>query len=400
MTSTFTLARPLPQLALPETGLCDVSTSRTLSAASIPAIGNMTLETCAAFCGSVDYIYAGVEFAKECYCDSTIQLPSVAVPLSDCNSPCAGNASEICGGAESILIYTNGKPSPVIVQEVEQWAYAGCFTDNVAARVLSTGIAIPAGVKAETCTATCQTAGYTVAGLENAQECWCGHALANSSIHVGDEDCRATCIADHDEYCGAANRLAVYDFAAVGSAPPPTTCSSDDIANFTLTAKLNNPPNDGSPSEIPLKMVLVEMVPSVTWAILSACPLCCSDWPTYSLQNSVFLPHSLSNPGQLMVSGAPGQGESPNFVASDPAFPGFQSYCAMSTNTTNTNTNGTNSPTFLAFGGIANAFALCTNTTTDINARLDVVFEPVSNHPNYVLDDCIPITIEINTGGN
>ncbi|KIK64395.1 hypothetical protein GYMLUDRAFT_161073 [Collybiopsis luxurians FD-317 M1] len=233
----------------------------------------MTVETCVAFCNSVDYIYAGVEFASVLIiitldCDSTIQLPSVPTATSDCDNPCAGNASEICGGSESILIYTNGEPAPVIVQDIGNWSYTGCFTDSVGDRVLAAGIDIPAGVTAETCTATCHTAGFAVAGLENAQECWCGNALGNSSIHVGDDECRDVCVADHDEYCGAANRLLVYDFTAAGSPPPPTTCSSENIANFTLTAKLNNPP-EGSPSEIPLKIVLVEMVPSVTWAILS-----------------------------------------------------------------------------------------------------------------------------------
>ncbi|KAJ3716745.1 WSC domain-containing protein [Lentinula guzmanii] len=367
----------------------DISTARTLSAATIPASDNMTLETCVAFCSSVDFIFAGVEFAQECYCDSTIQIPGVPSDLADCDLSCSGNSSELCGGSDNILIYTNGQPAPVIVQDVGQWSYAGCFTDSVEDRDLSIGIDIPAGVTAASCSAACQTENFNIAGLENGQECWCGNVLSNSSIHVGDDDCRNVCISDHSEYCGAPNRLAVYDFTALGAPPPPTTCSSDNIANFTLIAKYKNPPEDGSSGEVPLKIVLVEMVPSVTWAILSGCELCCSDWPTYSLQNSIFLPHSLSNPGQLMVSSAPGPGESPNFVASDPAFPGFQAYCA-----TDAAGQSDNQP-LLAFGDISNAFALCTNTSVNANGRLDVVFEPVSNHLHYVLDDCIPITIEI-----
>ena len=45
------------------------------------------------------------------------------------------------------------------------------ISDSVGDRVLAAGIDVPAGVTAETCTATCQTAGFSVAGLENAQEC-------------------------------------------------------------------------------------------------------------------------------------------------------------------------------------------------------------------------------------
>jgi hypothetical protein len=96
-----------------------------------------------------------------------------------------------------------------------------------------------------------------------------------------------------------------------------------------------------------------------------------------------------------MVSSAPGPGESPNFVASDPAFPGIQTYCAVNSTSTSDLGEGNSSPLLLAFGGISNAFALCTNNSINANGRLDVVFEPASNNLNYVLDDCVPITIEI-----
>ena len=54
-----------------------------------------------------------------------------------------------------------------------------------------------------------------------------------------------------------------------------------------------------------------------------------------------------------------------------------------------------NSPPLLAFGGITNGFALCTNTSINANGRLDVVFEPQTNNLNYVSDDCIPVAIEV-----
>lgn len=41
-------------------------------------------------------------------------------------------------------------------------------------RTLPNGINVPVGVIAETCTATCDTAGFSLAGLENGQEC-CTH---------------------------------------------------------------------------------------------------------------------------------------------------------------------------------------------------------------------------------
>lgn len=40
------------------------------------------------------------------------------------------------------------------------------------------------------------------------------------------------------------------------------------MANFTLVAAFKNPPTSG-PATLPLKMVLVELVPNIVWSILS-----------------------------------------------------------------------------------------------------------------------------------
>lgn len=112
-----------------------------------------------------------------------------------------------------------------------------------------------------------------------------------------------------------------------------------------------------------------------------------------------------------MTSGLVNDGESPNFVASIPAFPGFQGYCTMVSyllGTTYqkikvcfffvyqsdlTDVAGSGSPPLLAFNGKADAFSLCTNMSA--NARIDVVFSPVTGHPHYVLDDCEPVSIQV-----
>jgi len=354
----------------------DISTSRTLAATSFSG-SNMTIESCIAFCAGADYLYSGLEFSQQCYCDSAIQVPSVEANATDCDMPCAGNALEICGGPNRISIFANtAEPLPVIPQNVGTWVYEGCFTDDVQDRTLAEGINVPTGVTASTCTATCQTANFTLAGLENAQECWCGNSLAAGTQHVDDDDCRAVCVSDHTQYCGNANRLAVYSNAKTqGSAPQE--CNTLSIANFTLQAVYTVPPANGA-AVVPLKLILVEMVPSVTWTILSACTTCCTSWPTFSLQNSVFMPVSVVNPLEMMVSTAPGPGQSPTFVASNPAFPGIQAWCGLEGNV-------------LAFGGVSDAFSLCPNQTAD--GRLDVVFEPVTGNPDYTLSDCNAITI-------
>jgi len=75
-----------------------------------------------------------------------------------------------------------------------------------------------------------------------------------------------------------------------------------------------------------LKSFMNLSVPNFSY---QACPLCCSEWPSLSLSNSIVNPHSIVFPGQQMASTFTNDGESPNFVASIPAFPGSQTYCTM-----------------------------------------------------------------------
>ncbi|KAF5318168.1 hypothetical protein D9619_012137 [Psilocybe cf. subviscida] len=310
---------------------------------------------------------------------------------------CSGNANETCGGPVRLNVFQSSQAAPIIVQTVNNtasgkglWTYQGCFTDSVTARTLGNGVNIPSGVTAESCTAACQAAGgFTNAGLENGHECWCDNAVHAPTQRVGDADCRMVCSATHAEFCGNQNRVAVYQFSSNGTAPGPAACLQTSLSNFTLRAQFKNPPTTGS-STVPLKIVVVEIVKNVLWTILSACPNCCSEWPSLSMSNNIVSPHSIVQATQQMASTATNDGESPNFVASIPAFPGSQSYCTM---TDHAAPNG--SPALLAFNNKPDAFSLCTNTSA--NGRLDVVFSPVTGHPHYTLDTCQPINIQVIT---
>ncbi|KAF9559523.1 WSC-domain-containing protein [Agrocybe pediades] len=243
----------------------------------------MTIETCISFCSAGGFIFSGVEFG---HCDSTIQIPSQPAPASDCNMACSGNSQELCGGPVRMNIFQSNKPPPVIVQNVTVgtglWTYEGCFTDSVLARTLGTGVNIPGGTTAESCIAACQAAGpFTFAGLENGHECWCDTAVHAPTQHVGDADCRMLCSATHAEYCGNANRLAIYQFSANGKPPGPQVCLDTSLTNFTLRAQFKNPgvtvgvvgsgQEVGGPnqSSVQLKVVAVEMAKNVLWTVLS-----------------------------------------------------------------------------------------------------------------------------------
>ena len=62
----------------------------------------------------------------------------------------------------------------------------------------------------ESCQAFCSGHNYGLAGLEYAQECWCGNALQQNS-QVGFTGCNMACKGNAYEICGGAGRLSVYN---------------------------------------------------------------------------------------------------------------------------------------------------------------------------------------------
>ena len=84
----------------------DSVNSRTLANSSYMS-SDMTVESCLSYCKNRGLNYAGLEYATQCYCGSS--LPDALAPtkgvLGNCFSPCAGNSSQYCGGANRLSIY-------------------------------------------------------------------------------------------------------------------------------------------------------------------------------------------------------------------------------------------------------------------------------------------------------
>lgn len=68
------------------------------------------------------------------------------------------------------------------------WSFLGCYTDNVSGRSLAEGIPAPGGatnMTVQNCQAGCQALGFTLAGLEYADECCkCYEPLASASTNL------------------------------------------------------------------------------------------------------------------------------------------------------------------------------------------------------------------------
>ena len=74
---------------------------------------SMTLQLCFDFCTSRGMAYAGVEYAKECFCGPDDVDLSDYGPRADseCNFRCAGDPNQFCGAGFRLNIYdiTRGK---------------------------------------------------------------------------------------------------------------------------------------------------------------------------------------------------------------------------------------------------------------------------------------------------
>lgn len=217
---TFHHRRQLPGTWTSQGCYIDPLGPRPLAAASYTNGTAMTTEACINFCAGQSFVYAGTEYAAECYCDNSLHAGGPAL-ASDCNMPCSGNSSEICGAGGRLSLYASGQappPPPSTAAKIANWSSIGCYSDNVngAGRTLTVGVAITGGLTMEKCTAACYNAGLPLAGSEYAGECYCGSTFANGGAPAPAADCNMLCSGNSLEFCGGPNRLTVYNYTGTG----------------------------------------------------------------------------------------------------------------------------------------------------------------------------------------
>lgn len=92
-----------------------------------------------------------------------------------------------------------------------KWKYLGCGTDSVSARTFSyerdSGV-----LTVESCIATCNAAGYSIAGMEYSTQCFCGNAVPSAAAPLPNipGGCSMKCGGDSTEICGGPNALSLY----------------------------------------------------------------------------------------------------------------------------------------------------------------------------------------------
>jgi len=196
------------------------SSAPTLTSGGYTDSTGMTVEFCVQICHNLDHIFAGVENGTDCYCGNVLTHGAALAANSDCSTNCVGDSSEKCGGSSGYLnLYWNGQPPPpqptlvYSVSDAKSWEVAGCFNDSNNARALSVQVSVRGGQYNNTvdnCIDACIDRNYRAAGVEFAQECWCGNSIDNGAMAMSMSYCQLACSGDSTEYCGGANAFLLY----------------------------------------------------------------------------------------------------------------------------------------------------------------------------------------------
>ena len=67
-------------------------------------IADLTIEKCLEECAN--FKYAAVRNGNECHCDNEFNNRIEWLSETDCNVPCAGDPTQICGGSRKLNVYT------------------------------------------------------------------------------------------------------------------------------------------------------------------------------------------------------------------------------------------------------------------------------------------------------
>ena len=90
---------------------------------------NNSAENCLTQCSNFGYMSGGMEYGRECYCGDASDLAahnSGPEPEADCNIPCTGNATYLCGGGNRISYYT-WTGTPLYTWHQPQGILAGAY---------------------------------------------------------------------------------------------------------------------------------------------------------------------------------------------------------------------------------------------------------------------------------
>jgi len=196
----------------------------TLTAEKV-SMDKMTPVLCVNHCVGSNLIYAGIENGTDCYCGNELSQLAQNATETDCNVPCPGDATQMCGATNPprLSLYWNASatpPPPPNISQVsytEPWNYLGCYNDTDEGKPTALSVSVttdmPGGsdnTTVENCTGECFLKGYLIAGMAFGNECFCDYEVNYPAMAQEDTNCMLPCSGNVSEICGGSYRLTVY----------------------------------------------------------------------------------------------------------------------------------------------------------------------------------------------
>ena len=155
-----------------------------------------TTAACVGACIAQGYQFAATQSGSQCFCGNAYGGQG---PAGACASPCAGDATEVCGGNWQNSVYVALGPLPRLT-------YLGCYADSMT-RELPDQVFGGQYTTVESCAADCAYHGYFYAGPENGDQCFCGDTYGTQGPGTG---CTDPCTGNGSEVCGGSYQNSVY----------------------------------------------------------------------------------------------------------------------------------------------------------------------------------------------
>ncbi|KFY43831.1 hypothetical protein V494_01795 [Pseudogymnoascus sp. VKM F-4513 (FW-928)] len=177
----------------------DSSTARTLRTQIIIPDQNsiLTREICQNACDKEGFLYSGVEYAHQCWCDQQLHG---ALATGGCTSPCAGDASQMCGGSDRLNVMK--KP---------QSRTMGCYPSPPLNKTLQYRVVIPNEetlMTPDLCRTTCRSKGFVYSGVESGSQCYCDDRINPDS--TPGSGCIDACPGGTSMNCGGNYRITIH----------------------------------------------------------------------------------------------------------------------------------------------------------------------------------------------
>ncbi|GAC95998.1 hypothetical protein PHSY_003576 [Pseudozyma hubeiensis SY62] len=196
--------------------------------------------------------FVGTMYAQECWAGASVPDPKLKVSDEMCTYPCVGDSTQYCGASGYLNIFYDSTTYNAATGTFAPGAYTGpqtapssgnyqfvdCVSDAQQNRSLS-GAAYTSStaMSVDSCVSFCSQRGFSLAGVEYAQECYCGNALG-AAAQFNQTGCSMTCKGNRNQYCGGPSRLNLYALNGNvnGGVPPPASTTTTASAFSTSTA--------------------------------------------------------------------------------------------------------------------------------------------------------------------